>query len=48
METRKIRAMGSKGKINHNVFAWEKTISVRFKDPDRRITGSSANEIETS
>jgi hypothetical protein len=48
METRKTIAIGSKGKMYHSVFAWANTISVRLSDPERRITGRSASEIETS
>jgi hypothetical protein len=48
METKKMRAQGKRGKANQTVRSWLFTISVKFKDPDKRMTGKIVNPIETS
>jgi len=48
IEIKKIIAHGNKGKTNQPVILCIKTISPKFKEPAKRITGKTHNPIETS
>jgi hypothetical protein len=41
-------AHGKRGIINQPVFSCATTISVKFKDPEKRITGNIKSPKETS
>jgi hypothetical protein len=48
MEIKNIIAQGQRGKTNQPVFSCAVTISVKFKDPENKITGKIKRPNETS
>jgi hypothetical protein len=48
MEIKNIIAQGNKGNTNQIVRSWAATISVKFKEPDNKITGKIKRPKETS
>jgi len=48
IETKNITAHGKRGKTNQIVFSCAATISVKFKDPENKITGRIKSPNETS
>ena len=48
IDIKNIMAQGSRGKKNHPVLSCAATISVKFKEPEKRITGKIKIPKETS